>query len=341
MKRFTYLVVFSVSLVACDAQSFEPRGNDGIRVGFYNVENLFDTENDSTIRDDAFTPDGDYRWTDYRLKKKTTDLAKVIRNIGGWEPVEVIGFCEVENRSVLEALARHPILQDVGYEIAHIESPDWRGIDVAAFYRPDKFELLYMQAVPVRRADKPDFSTRDILYLKGLALDDTLHLFFNHWPSRYGGQAKSEPNRFAAAASLKAIIDSIEMVVSNAAILVMGDFNDEWDNASLLDTLGAKPSSQASGLVNLMADMPTNIGSYRYRGDWGYLDQAIANQALWNGTGTLCIHNQQAYLLQEDYLMEDDDKYPGKKPYRTYLGMRYHGGYSDHLPIFLDVVRCE
>lgn len=341
MKRFTYLVVFSVSLVACDAQSFEPRGNDGIRVGFYNVENLFDTENDSTIRDDAFTPDGDYRWTDYRLKKKTTDLAKVIRNIGGWEPVEVIGLCEIENRSVLEALARHPILQDVGYEIAHIESPDWRGIDVAAFYRPDKFELLYMQAVPVRRADKPDFSTRDILYLKGLALDDTLHLFFNHWPSRYGGQAKSEPNRFAAAASLKAIIDSIEMVVSNAAILVMGDFNDEWDNASLRDTLGAKPSSQANGLVNLMANMPTNIGSYRYRGDWGYLDQAIANQSLWSGTGTLCIHNQQAFLLQEDYLLEDDDKYPGKKPYRTYLGMRYHGGYSDHLPIFLDVVRCE
>ena len=339
MHTYTiYLLLLSSTLFG---QPFndEFRGDTAIRIGFYNVENLFDTQNDPLKKDDAFTPEGDYRWTEYRLRAKTTALAKVIRNMGGWEPIEVLGMCEVENRFVLEKLISHPILANVGYQIAHIESPDWRGIDVAAIYRADKFTLLYQRAIPVTLPNNPNFTTRDILYLKGLAIKDTIHLFFNHWPSRYGGQMKSEPNRIAAAQILRTTIDSITQIHPKSNVIVMGDFNDEWDNISIRENLGAGPAKENPQLINLMPELPSDFGTHRFQGVWAYLDQIIVVPHLLNLEHSLYIRGTKAHVFREKYLLEKDEKYAGLKPFRMYSGFRYQGGYSDHLPIYVDVVK--
>lgn len=330
-------VVFS----ACAQERFadELREGRAIRLGFYNVENLFHPDNDSLTNDDAFTPEGQYRWTEFRLAKKVEALAKVIRNMGGWEAIEVLGMCEVENRQVLEQLVRHPILKNAGYRILHRDSPDRRGIDVAAIYRPDVFDLLHWEAVKVLRDDDTNFRTRDIVYIKGLALEDTLHIFFNHWPSRYGGQLKSEPSRFAAAKRLRSKVDSILATVPLANIVILGDFNDEWDNKSLIEHLGAGAISNGKYLVNLMAEMSPDFGTHKFNGRWSYLDQAIITRNMLDTANVLNVLDSRAEVFQADYLLERDEKYTGKKPFRMFIGMKYNGGFSDHLPIYLDLVK--
>jgi predicted extracellular nuclease len=341
-NQLQYLIalLFIVQFSSC-AQSQDtdaPRNGEAIRIGFYNVENLFDPENDSLRNDDAFTPEGNYRWTPHRLNEKVKALTKVIRHLGGWEPIEVLGLCEIENRYVIERLINHPTLKNAGYRIAHFESPDRRGIDVGAIYRPEYFNLLHQQAIAVVRDDLPEFRTRDILYLKGLSLQDTLHIFFNHWPSRYGGQQKSEPSRIAAALRLRTFVDSITSINPLANIVIMGDFNDEWDNQSVRKTLGADILEANTDLVNLMAAMNPDMGTHRYQGRWAYLDQAIVSRHLLDKQNSLQVKNHRAEVFQPDYLLEDDDKYPGKKPFRMFIGMKYQGGFSDHLPIYIDII---
>ncbi|NCA80319.1 MAG: hypothetical protein EOM76_09095 [Sphingobacteriia bacterium] len=169
-----------------------PRNNRA-RVAFYNVENLFDTEKDSVAADEAFTPDGSYRWTKYRYWKKIGSLSKVIVALGGWDLPEIVGMCEIENRRVLVDLTRSQALSDGKYGIVHYDSPDRRGIDVAMIYRKDRFHVIHSEPIVVNFPDEPNSKTRDILYVKGLFTfsEDTMHIFFNHWPSRYGAKCLS------------------------------------------------------------------------------------------------------------------------------------------------------
>ncbi len=197
------------------------------RVAFYNTENLFDIYNDSLTNDDEFTPEGFRHWDNYRFFNKLNNLYKVIVGIGEWNPPMIVGLCEVENEFVLKKLIYNTPLKNFDYNFIHFESPDHRGIDVAMLYRKSEFHPVTYQPFRIYFPDDTASSTRDILYVKGTIGDsDTLHVFVNHWPSRYGGYLVSKPKRAWVAEVLKSKTDSILGQNPSANILIMGDFND-------------------------------------------------------------------------------------------------------------------
>lgn len=310
------------------------------RVAFYNLENLFYPEDDSLKRDGDFTPEGKRNWSYYRYHEKSNHMAKAILSIGEWSAPALVGVAEIENRKVLEDLVQTEVLRKFGYEIIHYESPDRRGIDVGLLYRKNMFTPITTLPIPVSMLDEEGFATRDILYAKGLTpAQDTLHLFVCHWPSRYGGQARSEPKRIQAAIQLRYFTDSLQAYRPDASILVMGDFNDEYFNISLKDSLGAAVPERntEARLFNLMATLPKVEGSHRYRGTWAYLDQVIVSSSLLDGQG-MDIKAKKAHVTQHPFLLETDDRYPGKVPFRTFIGLKYNGGFSDHLPVYVDLM---
>jgi len=320
------------------------RGDDCIRIAFYNVENLFDVYDDTLKNDDAFTPEGKRAWTKKRFYKKINNLYKTIAGIGEWTPPEIIGLCEVENRAVLTQLIKYTPLKKYNYKIIHFESPDVRGIDVALLYRSDKVNPVFFKNIQVNFDFDSTLKTRDILYVKALLFDiDTVHFFVNHWPSRYSGYNATVPKRKAAALVLRDKVDSLFALNAKANIIIMGDFNDEPERESLSVVLKAKTDTlgiNSSDLVNLMYQYQNNsyIGTIKRENSWSVFDQFICSGALFKGQNGLSVRNSQANIFTEKFLFLDDDKYFGKKLFRTYLGFKYLGGYSDHLPIFLDLI---
>lgn len=314
--------------------------HSGVRVMFYNTENLFHPENDSLKNDDEFTPDGTRAWTYTRYFDKINKTAKTAIAVGNWEPPAVIGLCEVENIQCLKDLVYNSPLKNFGYEIIHHESADQRGIDVAILYRPEYFSLIHEQAFVLQFPENGSPS-RDILYAKGLVGKDTLHVFVNHWPSRYGGQLATEPKRQFAASVLKEKFDSISGVNPLAAIIAMGDFNDHPNDVSMDEILRAKKdsSSLAPGdLFNLMRQYENIKGTHNYQHEWGILDQFVISQALLNGSAGLMAPLSRAVIFDADYLLEPEKDGTGKTTNRTYIGFTYHGGYADHLPIYADIL---
>lgn len=170
------------------------RDKNTLRICFYNLENIFDCENDSLKNDDSFTPEGMNHWTYFRFKQKINNIAKVFIAMGGWEAPEIIGVCEIENNVAIHNLLHYTALKKINYQYIHYESNDFRGIDVALFYRPDKFQIIHSSPIVIIDSANLSFKTRDILYVTGVLphqTQDTLHIFVNHWPSRYGGYAQS------------------------------------------------------------------------------------------------------------------------------------------------------
>lgn len=338
------LLVFSYLLFYVIPGQGQPDERNSFRIAFYNLENLFDTEDDPAINDEEFAPEGTRYWTTVKYNEKSNRMAKAILSIGGWEAPDIVGVAEIENNTVLTDLIDRPALSKYEYGIVHYESPDRRGIDVGMLYRKDRFTPLFTQNIAIKLKEDPDFTTRDILYVKGYNFaGDTLHLFFCHWPSRYGGQQQSEPKRIQAAITLRKTVDSVFSKDPGANIIIAGDFNDEWKNVSLSEYLGARENispGESTQLVNLMASLNPNEGSHFYRGKWAYLDQVIVSSALLNEKG-LDVQDKKATVLREEFLLERDEKYPGMKPFRTFIGMRYNGGFSDHLPVYIDLVRNE
>lgn len=321
----------------------QAQGSDeAFRLAFYNLENLFHPDDDSLKNDEEFTPEGMRNWSMYRYREKSHRMAKAILGIGEWEPPAVVGVAEIENRQVLEDLVQSEVLRKFDYKIIHYESPDRRGIDVGMLYRSDRFKPVFSKNFPLKIPGDPGFASRDILYVKGYAQNlDTLHMMIVHWPSRYGGQAQSEPKRIQAALTVKSIADSIKATEKDASIIIAGDLNDEWNNTSILNYLKARPgppADTATGLINLMATLPVTEGSHRYRGVWSYLDQIIVSPALLDRKG-MEVEGATAHVVRHGFLLETDEKYPGQKPYRSFIGMRYHGGFSDHLPVFIDLIK--
>lgn len=316
-----------------------PRGEQRFRVGFWNVENLFDLKNDSLKRDDEFTPEGANRYTYNRYDKKKNGLARTIAAMGGWEAIELLGLCEVENEWVLEGLTKYSPLATVKYEIIHEESPDFRGIDIACIYRPDKFNLINYKYFRIHFPHAPERTTRDMLYLKGrLPNNDTLHVFINHWPSRWGGQFNSEPSRLYVAGFLKQKVDSLNARFNNPLILLTGDFNDEPDDISLSEVLGAKrPSAPATDgdLVNLSYPIKHIFGTHSFAGAWGVLDQFIVSQNMLTG-GRVSTSTGQVGIFNPPWMLKKNVA-GNEVTNRTYQGPAYKGGYSDHLPIWIDL----
>lgn len=315
------------------------RGNTAVRVMFYNLENLFDTYDDTLKNDESFLPNGDHHWNNYKYYEKSNNLGRTILAVGGWEGVEIVGLCEVENLKVLKDLTQKTVLKGTDYKILHQESPDKRGIDVALLYRSDKITIDTVQYIQVFLG-KDQRPTRDILYATVHTPNDArLHVFVNHWPSRYGGQMQSDPKRKAAAREVRSYVDSILKVEPHANILLMGDFNDEPENESIHDVLNAQSDStfqDSTQLYNLMSHIHGNNGTHKYRGTWGVLDQFMVSKWLYQGKNNLKVIDGPL-IFRAPFLITKETKYPGEKPFRTYIGFKYNGGYSDHLPIFVDL----
>lgn len=316
-----------------------------LRIVSYNVENYFDPFDDSLKRDDEFTPNGVRHWSWEKYKNKQKKIYKVISAIGGWELPEIIGFCEVENRFVMEDLLKSTPLKWRNYELVHKESPDKRGIDVALIYRKDKFKVLNQAFYEIQFPWDTSKKTRDILYVKGITnFRDTLHIFMNHWPSRWGGQAESDRNRQFVASILRSKVDSIFRTNWNANIIIIGDFNDEPDNASITDVLRALNNYDnplPGELYNLAWYMKEvkGMGSLKYQGQWGLIDQIIVSGPLLIKTNSIYTTLDNAHTFNADFLSEQDEAFVGVKPFRTFVGFKYNGGFSDHYPIYLDLFK--
>jgi hypothetical protein len=319
------------------------RGKKGIRVMFYNVENLFDTFNDSLTKDDDFTPEGVKAWSYRRYEEKLNNIYKVMTAVGGWEMPEIVGFCEVENRLVLEDLLKKTPLRKNQYAIVHENSPDARGIDVGLIYRKDKFKYIEHKAMRVVFPFDTTVKTRDILYVKGAVLGkDTLHIFVNHWPSRLGGQAKSEPRRLYVAGLIRAKVDSLYAVEPNAKVIVMGDLNDYATDKSVVEVLrakGTKAEVGSSDLFNFMAEISKNwhIGTHKYQGHWGTLDQMIVSAPLLKEEREGKLYAKHSGIFLARFLLIEDKRNLGLEPFRTYAGPKHIGGFADHLPIYIDL----
>ena len=289
-----------------------------------NCENLFDCVHDSLKQDEEFLPEGSYHWTRSRYWLKVNHIAQELAACGGPEMQMpgLIALCEVENDSVLTDLTRRSLLRKMGYEYLMTHSPDARGIDVALVYKPQTFVLVcsYALRVPLVKHMRP---TRDILYASGRIISgDTLHVFVVHAPSRLGGEVASRPFRMQVAKILCLAIDSLKALNADARIIVAGDFNDYTSGKSLsfICTHGMTDvSAQALGRNGAK-------GTYRYHGEWGSLDHILVSNSLLKAVA-------ECYVADEPFLLEDDEKYGGKKPRRNYLGPKYLGGFSDHLPL--------
>lgn len=315
----------------------EEEGKSSFRLLFYNVENYFDPFDDTLTNDNEFLPEGIRHWNYTRFLKKRNTIYKTIMAVGGWEPPAIIGLCEIENRFVLKQLVYETPFAHFDYRIVHEESPDRRGIDVALLFNPKVFKILNHQAIAINFPESPNTKTRDILYVKGIVFEeDTLHVFVNHWPSRYGGELASESRRIFVAQQLAHHIDILLENNEDAAIIVMGDFNDYSDNRSIKEELRSGKNPNNSRLINLMPENNFSIGTHKFDGEWGILDQIMVSPILVSIETGLFIEGE-AQIFDADFLLQDDIKNLGKMPLRTYLGMKYHGGFSDHLPVYVDI----
>jgi len=340
------LLLFFVclSFYSLEAQNTESESGDAYRVMFYNVENLFDPYDDSLKRDEEFTPDGERHWTNYKFYDKLNKIYKVIMAVGEWQPPAIVGLSELENRFVLEKLIWETPLKNFDYRIIHHESPDRRGIDVGLIYRASMFEPFHDEAIPVVFADDTSYKTRDILYVKGLVGGKQMvHIFVNHWPSRYGGYMATVIRRNEAAAILKQKTDSLLAVNPRSAIIIMGDFNDGPHDESFAKVLKAiMPESEIIPQnyynLSLLKQDDWNFGTLKYRESWDIFDQVVVSGNLLMENADLMIKDKKACIFHADFLLEKDNTYLGFKPFRTFTGFKYNGGYSDHLPVYLDLI---
>lgn len=317
-------------------------GAQSYRIVFYNVENLFDILDDPFTNDDEFTPAGSKHWTEVRYRKKLSHLAEALSKAGGEDLPAFIGLAEVENRTVVEELVQQPGLQDGSFRAVHRDSPDPRGIDVAFLYRPVVFRLLDSAFFEVTFPQDTALRTRDILYVSGVVGKEILHFFVCHFPSMYGGEAKSEWKRVRAADIVRQKADSIRRADPGAKIVIMGDLNGKASTEAQ-KVLGVRSSEQAEivpeGLYNTgYYLLYKGYGSYRYRGDWQTLDHIIVSGTLLQGKRGMQAEKKMT-VFSAPFLLEKDLKYSGEKPLPSYRGPRYYGGYSDHLPVYLDLFR--
>jgi len=249
---------------------------------------------------------------------------------------EIVGLVEIENQTVLEDLVKTGKLTG-RYGIIHEESPDFRGIDVALIYRKDAFTETRHEVLPVTFADDPQFKTRDILHVEGLLGKLAVHIFVNHWPSRIGGDEKTEPKRIQAASVLKAKIDQILATDPQARIICMGDMNDEPANRSLKEILGAQMPAPSSKLVNLMMpDDNTGAGTYFYDGAWNMLDNLVVSNSVLK-SHQMHVEGNKGFIFSNDWMIYKNKK-GDKTPNRSYVGSKYVGGVSDHFPVYFKIM---
>lgn len=306
------------------------------RIVFYNIENLFDPFDDPKTNDGEYTPTGKSHWTLSRLDHKIKMVYCAIISASNGHFPDIIGLAEIENLWILEYLIKNTPLKDGNYGIIHKESPDPRGIDVALLYRKTTVVPVDYDFIPVHGDGDGHFSSRDILIFRAKLDNEQVHFFVNHWPSRSGGYIETLGKRNIAARIVRRTIDSLQTQSPQRKLLLMGDFNatpDEDCFTKILGTSLLQSQSNSTGLVNLSQFwMKGATGTIRTKGHWEIFDQFICSNNLLHDSDLL-ISIPATTICTEDFLLENDTRYLGKKPFRTYMGPVYHGGVSDHLPI--------
>ncbi len=319
---FYYSILFISIFSFYSSYASNQNKNDSISILFYNVENLFDLKNDSTCLDDEFTPKGNRYWNYNRLNKKLNNISKAIIASNNWEIPDIIGLAEVENKNIIKLLISKSLLRKKKLKVLHRDSKDKRGIDVCLLYNPEKIILIEHSFIEVKLSNKK--YSRDILYAQLKIKNKRFHVFVCHWPSRYLGELKSEKHRETASQSL---VQKLNEIPKNQNIIIMGDFNDEQDNKSIKNLL-----KSAKHELRIAIDK-SNSETLKYKSVWNAFDHFIVSG---NFQKNVLIKN--AYVGKPDFLFIKDSRFLGKKPFRTYSGYKYLGGYSDHLPILLKLI---
>ena len=338
MKNWIILLITLIAVSQMFAQQTEKQN---FKIVSYNVENFFDCVHDSLTSDIEFTPSGGRAWTYSKYKKKQVNIAKVITAIGGWDAPELVGLCEVESRKCLIDLTRYSGLKNLRYKFLHHESPDPRGIDVALLYQPHQFKPIHDEAIPIHFPKSAHGRTRDILFASGIIpTGDTLHVFVCHFPSRLEGELESEEKRMFVASVLRHKVDSLFAATAKPKIVIMGDFNDFPTNKSMLEVLNANvldDSISDRKLYNLVYKLHAEgKGSNKHLGDWGALDQIIVSGNLLKPSASIYTRQSDVRFFDADFLLENDKIYLGKQAFRTFVGLKYQEGFSDHLPVYAD-----
>lgn len=329
---FIFLLVFW-----CACNSFSQHGSSGnIAIAFYNVENFFDTVDNPHKTDDDFTPAGRYRYGTRIYEQKLHNIATAIASMNDGAGPVLLGLAEVENATVLDNLSAQPELGRFGYKHVWYDGPDIRGINVALMYKPELFQLIESKHVFVDLSSVQERSlTRDVLYVKGILADDTVHILINHWPSRRGGVAQSAPKRAIAAAVNKKLIAEIRSADPDAAIIVMGDFNDNPTDGSLtkvLQTTKDKPVPASEILYNPFASFYAHgEGTEVYKHTWNLFDQILVSGALLQGHK---LRYKSAQIYKPVFLRDTYKGHEGE-PHRSFKGSHWIKGYSDHFPVLI------
>ncbi|HLO89945.1 MAG TPA: endonuclease/exonuclease/phosphatase family protein [Lentimicrobium sp.] len=309
-------------------------------IAFYNLENLFDTIDDPSTDDAEFLPSGTNHWTAERYDTKLNNMAFVISKIGG-EVLKggptIIGVSEIENRKVLEDLINTPALAASGYAIVHYDSPDKRGVDVGLLYKKSAFHVTNTTSNRLTMPGRTDWYTRDQLVVSGELDGEMIHVIVNHWPSRAAGPEY----RIAAGILSRKLSDSLRNIYPDAKIFIMGDLNDDPVDPSVAKGLGAKGKERdvkKGDLFNPMWKLyHDGIGSLAYRDAWNLFDQIIISEPVLEGA-----NNGWKFLIakvfNEKFMIQKEGPYAGY-PFRTYAGGAYAGGYSDHFPTYLFLVK--
>jgi len=359
MRTFllSFLNLMLIVLISCnsgnqDKQQSTQTNSQIFTAVFYNVENLFDTIHTPGKSDKEFTPQSKKKWNSKKYYHKLKQLASVLDSIGGEKLPDIIGLEEVENNAVLEDLVKQTHIKSANYQIIHYESPDFRGIDNALLYNPKSFRPIYQKAIPITMPDSIGninghaITSRDILYVKGIVhKKDTLHILVNHWTSMYFGEKETIPHRKYCASVAKHQIDSIIATNPNANILLGGDLNEDVFGPAVMgimkpDTNYTQPKQQ--NIYNLAHYLFTikKQGTYNYRGEWGTLDHMMISGALLMPQNGIYTSPDMAHVFHSEMILNHyNNKYgKGVRPNRSFSGNRYFGGYSDHLPVYLQFI---
>ena len=347
MRIFTTFLTTFCFLLAFNGYAQEKRKFKVHTVAFYNVENLFDTINDTQKFDEA-SPIMEMKFDrKATYKKKVRNMARVISEIGAdisKNSPAIIGIAEVENREVIEDLANDDALYDKDYGIVHFDSPDARGIDVALMYQKALFTPIDVSNHELKIYDdntRKRVYTRDQLLVSGKLEGDLIHVIVSHWPSRSGGEARSRPKRIAAAKLNKRIIDSLQAIDPYAKIFSMGDFNDDPTNGSLKDILKAKKNKEDVKLKGIYNPMESffrkGLGSNAYRDAWSLFDQILITKPLLE-TDYSSFRFYKAGIFNKLYLTNKEGRYKGY-PLRSFADGGFTNGFSDHFPVYVHVIK--
>ena len=320
------------------------------KVMFWNIENFFDTVDDPATRDEEFTPDGVKAWNEAKYEKKLANVERVVFDIAAQDRIypAVIGFSEVENRSVLDDIVSTPKLAPASYRVVHYDSPEARGVDVAFIYRPDQFKLEGSFPVKADVPQLPEFRTRDILTMWGTIDSEPFYFMVVHWPSRLGGKDASEFKRVALGEQMRRLADSVLMQNPKTKIVAMGDFNDDPTDPSLEEALGAKGDVKElieGDFFNPYYKMlKAGMGTLAYGDAWNIFDNIVVTENLLSAAkGELKLQKAKGSkfygsIFRAHYLFQKEGQYKGY-PLRTYVSNSFQGGFSDHLPVYIYIAK--